>query len=159
MDKPADYPERLMIEPMGEEDIEPVAAIEEDSFSDPWPLEAFRTELENNRLSSYFVARLDGEVIAYIGAWLVHDEVHITTLAVAKHHRRQGIASRLLEALIEAACPQGARYFTLEVRPSNKAALNFYEKCGFTVLGRRHRYYNDEDALIMTRENLQPPGD
>ncbi len=159
INKPADYPERLTIEPMGEEDIEAVAAIEEDSFSDPWPLEAFRTELENNRLASYYVACLDSKVIAYIGAWLVLDEVHITTLAVLKHHRRQGIASRLIETLIEAAYPRGARYFTLEVRPSNKAALSFYEKCGFTVLGRRRRYYKDEDALIMTRENVQTPGD
>lgn len=158
---PPGYSEKLKIGPMSEEDIEAVAAIEQDSFSDPWPLESFQAELEYNRQASYFVARLGTEVIAYIGAWLVVDEVHITTLAVKKSHRRKGIASRLIETLIEAASPGGARYFTLEVRPSNKAALRFYEKYGFSVLGRRRRYYNDEDALIMTREREkgQPPAD
>ena len=43
---------------------------------------------------------------------------------------------------------------TLEVRPSNVIARAFYKKWGFTVRGRRKRYYPDEDALIMTRDNL-----
>jgi len=146
----------MTIEPMGEEDIVVVAAIEKVSFSDPWPLEAFQNELFNNQLAAYYVARLKDRVIAYIGAWLVLDEVHITTLAVEESFRRRGIASRLVEALIEKARAGGARFLTLEVRPSNKAALCFYEKFGFSVLGRRKRYYIDEDALIMTKETPQP---
>ncbi len=154
MGKPAKQPSRLEIEPMGAEDAEAVAAIEKASFSDPWPLEAFYGELQNS-IAFYFVARLNGTVTAYIGAWLVLDEVHITTLAVLEDYRRRGIASRLVEKLIEVTRPRGGRFLTLEVRPSNRAALKFYEKYGFTVSGRRKRYYINEDALIMIREDLQ----
>ncbi len=154
MENKEDYPDHIKIEPMREEDVEAVAAIEKTSFSDPWPIESFRSELHNN-LANYLVARLEGTLIAYIGAWLMLDEVHITTLAVTENHRRRGIASRLVEKLIAEARPRGACFLTLEVRPSNKAAIRFYEKFGFTVLGRRKRYYINEDALVMTKEDLK----
>jgi [ribosomal protein S18]-alanine N-acetyltransferase len=140
---------------MNEEDLAAVAAIENASFSDPWPLSSFSNELFYNRLAVYYVARLEGEVIAYIGSWFVLDEVHITTLAVTEAYRRRGIASRLVEALLEKARSEKAHCLTLEVRPSNTAARSFYEKLGLTVYGRRKRYYSDEDALIMTRHDLR----
>ncbi|HED24031.1 MAG TPA: GNAT family N-acetyltransferase [Firmicutes bacterium] len=82
---------------------------------------------------------------------MIIDEVHITTLAVAEPYRRRGIATRLLQALIQGVGSHRPRSFTLEVRPSNTAARRFYEKQGFAVCGRRLHYYSDEDALIMTR--------
>jgi len=146
--------DNLVIEPMGEEHVPDVAAIETASFSDPWPLESFQSELHNNCRAFYLVARCspEEEIVGYIGAWQVLDEVHITTLAVAEKYRRHGIASRLVETLLAAAAKKGTRFITLEVRPSNMAARKFYEKFGFNTLGRRKRYYSDEDALIMTRE-------
>jgi len=143
-----------IIEPMTEEDLEAVAAIEASSFRDPWPLQSFQTELRHNRHAVYYVIRADGLVIAYIGAWIIIDEVHITTLAVADPYRRRGIATRLIKALLEKARQKGALCLTLEVRPSNTNARCFYEKLGFKVLGRRKRYYCDEDALIMTKRDL-----
>ena len=152
--KPEQEPANLIIEPMHEADIPVVSAIETASFKDPWPLESFVNELQSNDLAIYLVARYSpgDQVIAYIGAWQVLDEVHITTLAVAEEHRRCGVASRLVENLLEITAEQGARYMALEVRPSNKSARRFYEKHGFTVLGQRKRYYVDEDALIMTKD-------
>jgi len=153
-----------IIEPMTEEDLETVAAIEESSFRDPWPLQSFQTELRHNRHAVYYVVRAEGRVIAYIGAWIIIDEVHITTLAVAEPYRRRGIATLLVKALVEKARQRGAHCLTLEVRPSNTNARCFYEKLGFKVLGRRKRYYCDEDALIMTKRDfyfgdLQEGGD
>lgn len=144
----------LLIEPMDEADVDTVTTIETASFSDPWPSESFHTELESNRLAFYLVARIKpkDEAVAYIGAWKVLDEVHITTLAVAEKYRRCGIGSRLVAALVASTVKSGARYLTLEVRPSNITAIKFYEKHGFKTLGRRKRYYVDEDALIMTKE-------
>jgi len=147
----------LNIEPMTHQDLAAVAAIERQSFKDPWSIHSFQTEIETNRLALYLVARLHERVIAYIGAWIVLNEVHITTLAVDKAYRRLGIASRLVMALVEMTGPRGASCLTLEVRPSNTAALRFYEELGFTVLGRRKYYYADEDALIMTKNNLTLP--
>lgn len=144
----------LVIEPMDEADVASVSIIEDSSFSDPWPSQSFYTELESNRLAFYLVARIkNGEkAVAYIGAWQILVEVHITTLAVAEKYRRCGIATRLVEALIEATRSRGARYLALEVRPSNDAAINFYKKHGFKTFGCRKSYYVDEDALIMTKD-------
>jgi ribosomal-protein-alanine N-acetyltransferase len=46
---------------------------------------------------------------------------------------------------------------TLEVKPSNQAALSLYQKFGFIEAGRRRGYYKDtgEDALILWRNGLQ----
>ncbi|OPL11782.1 MAG: hypothetical protein AVO34_07925 [Firmicutes bacterium ML8_F2] len=141
----------ITISPMDTGDIREVSAIEQITFREPWPAESFLTELQTNRLAHYLVARLNDRVIAYIGSWIIIDEVHITTLAVAEDYRYRGIATRLLQALIEEVSSQQPRSYTLEVRPSNTAARRFYEKHGFTVCGRRLHYYSDEDALIMTR--------
>jgi ribosomal-protein-alanine N-acetyltransferase len=149
-------PTVLRIEEMRPADIPEVQAIERTSFTSPWPPQAYRAELETNRLASYLVARIDGRVVAYGGLWLMVDEVHITTFAVHPAWRRRRIGERLLLAMLDLAVDRGAREATLEVRLSNLAARRLYEKYGFRPVGLRPRYYTDdgEDALIMTTETL-----
>ena len=150
-------PVRLLIEPMRLEDLEAVHRIELASFSSPWPPNAYRSELETNRLASYLVARVDGEIVAYGGMWLMVDEAHITTFAVHPAWRRQRVGERLLLAFLDLAVARQAREATLEVRLSNIAARRLYEKYGFRPVGLRPRYYSDngEDALIMTTEPIR----
>lgn len=149
-------PVRLAIEAMRLDDLASVHEIERASFTTPWPATAYRTELESNRLARYFVARAAGRVIGYAGLWIVVDEAHVTTFAVAPAWRRRGIGERLLMALLDVSIDAGAREATLEVRLSNLAARRLYEKFGFRPVGIRPRYYSDdnEDALIMTTEPL-----
>ena len=73
-------------------------------------------------------------------------------VAIDPDHRRQGIASALLDELLAEIDDPAARY-TLEVRQSNLGAIRLYERYGFRSAGRRRRYYQDngEDALIMWR--------
>ena len=61
--------------------------------------------------------------------------------------------------LIDEAIQRGATWVTLEVRVSNHVAQSLYRKYGFTVQGRRPRYYSDnnEDAYIMWSESLRDP--
>jgi ribosomal-protein-alanine N-acetyltransferase len=149
-------PLRLRIEPMRLEDLVDVHQIELASFSSPWPANAYRSELETNRLATYLVARVDDRIVAYGGMWLMVDEAHITTFAVHPAWRRQRIGERLLLAFLDLAIDRHAREATLEVRLSNLAARRLYEKYGFRPVGLRPRYYTDdgEDALIMTTEPL-----
>jgi len=141
------------------EDLPAVHAIEQSSFTAPWPPHAYRSELESNRLAHYLVARAGDTVAAYGGMWLMVDEAHITTFAVHPGWRRQRIGERLLLAFLDVAVDQGAHEATLEVRLSNLAARRLYEKFGFRPVGLRPRYYSDngEDALIMTTEPLAEP--
>jgi len=68
------------------------------------------------------VARYDDRLVGFAGMWLMVDEAHITTFAVRKTWRRQGVGERLLLALLDLAKARGAREATLEVRPSNHPA-------------------------------------
>jgi ribosomal-protein-alanine N-acetyltransferase len=149
-------PLKLDIAAMRVEDIPDVHAVERASFTVPWPAYAFRQELETNRLARYLVVRSGPEVVGYGGIWLLVDEAHVTTFAVSPEHRRSGIGSRLLLALVDLAVELGANVATLEVRISNLDARRLYERFGFRPVGVRPHYYSDnaEDALIMTTEEL-----
>lgn len=137
-------------------DLPEVEAIERASFTTPWPPNAYRSELEDNRLASYLVARVGERVVGYAGMWLMVDEAHITTFAVHPSWRRRRIGERLLLAMLDLAAARRAREATLEVRVSNLAARRLYEKYGFRPVGIRPRYYSDdgEDAIVMTTEPL-----
>jgi ribosomal-protein-alanine N-acetyltransferase len=152
-------PVRILIEAMSLDDLPSVQAIEQASFTTPWPPHAYRSELESNRLATYLVARAEGAIVAYAGIWMMVDEAHITTFAVHPRWRRQRIGELLLLALLDIAKERRAREATLEVRLSNLAARRLYEKYGFRPVGIRPRYYSDdnEDALIMTTEALDQP--
>ncbi len=149
-------PVRLTVQPMGADDIPAVHAIESASFPTPWPPYAFRQELETNRMAHYLVVRAGARVVAYAGVWLMVDEAHVTTFAVLPAYRRRGIGGLLLAELMALSARIGALVVTLEVRLSNAAARDLYQRFGFRPVGVRPRYYTDngEDALIMTTERL-----
>ena len=65
----------------------------------------------------------EDQLVGYAGMWQVVDEAHITNIAVLPGYRGRGIGRMLLEALLKDANVRGARSATLEVRPSNIAAL------------------------------------
>jgi ribosomal-protein-alanine N-acetyltransferase len=73
-------------------------------------------------------------------------------VAVDPDERRTHVATTLLQTLIERVGDPAAQ-FTLEVRTSNRAAIELYERFGFLTAGIRRRYYQDngEDARIMWR--------
>lgn len=150
---------RLRILPMHVDDLPAVQVIEKQSFTTPWPPQAYRSELESNDLAHYISAWLGGRIVAYAGMWLMIDEAHITTFAVDPAWRRRRIGDRLLMVLLDLAIAREARDATLEVRVSNLAARRLYEKFGFRPVGIRPRYYSDdgEDALVMTTPPFTDP--
>lgn len=88
--------------------------------------------------------------------WKILDEAHVTLLAVHPEFRKNGVGSYLLQSLLTTAKTEGLSHATLEVRASNKIALNLYRCHGFREAGRRKKYYsNDEDALILWFNDLQ----
>jgi len=147
----------VVIDDMTLEDIDDVQEVERSSFPVPWPANAFRHELTQNRNARYVVARAGNRVAGYAGLWLMVDEAHITTFAVHPGFRRQRIGERLLQRLFEIAAVMNAEWLTLEVRASNLPAQRLYEKYGFRRAGVRRRYYSDnnEDALIMWTERIK----
>jgi [ribosomal protein S18]-alanine N-acetyltransferase len=151
--------DRIAIGPMREEDVPRVLEIEQESFPSPWPRDAYLRELRDNRLACYLVARDANAVVGYTGMWIILDEAHVTTIAVAPDCRRQRIGERLLVALIAEAMRRGARWITLEVRRTNGGAQALYRKYGFKDIGVRKGYYSDnrEDAIVMWTGNVYEP--
>jgi ribosomal-protein-alanine N-acetyltransferase len=147
----------VIIEAMIPEDIPAVLDIDADSFRVPWTPGLFEQELRCD-FSRNLVARIDGgrgrTVIGYIVCWLVAEEMHVQTLAVRRDMRRRGIASRLVAEMMRFAHRAHVFEASLEVRRSNLAARELYEKFGFRVKGVRPAYYSDvgEDALIMAAD-------
>lgn len=134
------------------DDIEQVVAIDQASFSLPWPERSFRYELTDNPSSRSWVAEADGRIVGMIVAWLLVDEAHIATIATHSDYRGRGIAKKLLTHALRKMADEGAVSSFLEVRESNAIAQEMYRKFGFDVSGRRPRYYkdNDEDAILMS---------
>ncbi len=84
------------------------------------------------------------------------DEAEIITIGVTRDARRGGHGGRLLQASIDSAKLYGAAKMFLEVAEDNTGARALYEKCGFTICGRRNDYYDHGagkiDALIYELE-------
>ena len=148
--------ERLQ-DPATDADLDAIMALEDASFTNPWTRDAFVWELHNSDVTRVYLLRdAAGRIVAFCACWVIFDELHINTLAVAPEARRQGWATTLLRGIVEEAVRAGATRATLEVRASNDAALRLYQRLGFHVAARRPGYYTkpEEDGLILWRESL-----
>ncbi len=124
--------------------------LESACFSVPWSEAMFEGEL-HNPATVYRVICHEGEVIAYMGMWLVADEGQITNVAVSPQYRRRGLARQLIQTFIDIGREASLSCLTLEVRVGNSGAIALYEGFGFQQVGRRKNYYEGkEDALLMT---------
>ena len=146
---------QLIFRAMTTEDADAVAEIEEKSFAMPWKRDDFWREAQNE-LATYIVGELDGKIVAYAGAWVSFNQAEVMSVAVVPELRGQGVGTILFGELIQAVKARGATAITLEVRPSNTAAIKLYQSFGLKSVGRRRGYYldNGEDALIMWNTKL-----
>lgn len=146
---------RLTFRAMTQDDADAVAEIEEKSFAMPWKRDDFWREAKNE-LATYIVGELDGKIVAYAGAWVSFNQAEVMSVAVEPELRGRGVGTILFGELIKAVKLRGARAITLEVRPSNTAAIKLYKSFGLRSVGRRRGYYldNGEDALIMWNTRL-----
>ena len=141
------------IKPLEECHLEDIIVVEENSFSTPWSIDAFRGEL-TNELAHYWVAEIDSKVVGYFGIWYIFNEGHITNVAVHSDYRGYGIGKKLLDYDLKQAVGNGINAITLEVIPSNKVAIEMYTKFGFEAVGKRKDYYTKpvEDGFVFWLE-------
>src|SRR5260370_38010771 len=125
----------VVIDDMTLDDIDAVQEVERSSFPVPWPANAFRHELTQNRNARYVVARSGDVIVGYAGLWLMVDEAHITTFAVHPDHRRQRIGERLLQRLFQGPAGMDAGWLGPEGRAANPAAQEVYREDGFRRRG------------------------
>ena len=148
----------VLIRKMTHADLEQVIAIDQMSFSLPWPQRSFQYELDENFVSRSWVAEVDGRIAAMMVGWMMMDELHIATIATHSDYRGRGIGKKILiHALCRARDDEGLVRAFLEVRENNVVALQMYRSLGFVEDGRRKEYYkdNNEDAILMSLNDLE----
>jgi len=133
--------------------VSQVAELERQCFHDPWSERSIASEL-SNPLALWLVAVEGDTVVGYVGSQTVPPETDMMNVAVNLERRREGIAERLIDALVTELKAIGSTSLALEVRASNVPAIRLYEKLGFLEVGRRKNYYRNprEDALILRKE-------
>lgn len=144
----------IKIVPMNADHLDELERLERSCFSRPWSRKMLAEELENECAAFLVAEGADsGEVLGYAGLLVVADEGYITNVAVFPQFRRRGVAGQLLEVFLRFAQANRLAFLTLEVRPSNAAAIALYSRYDFWEEGRRKNYYDlpREDALILTR--------
>jgi ribosomal-protein-alanine N-acetyltransferase len=143
---------------MRPQDVPDVMEIESVSFGrHHWSEDSFYNEMNNQVGRYYALINTDlPKLIGYLGFWLILDEAHITTVAVKPEYRGNSLGELMLVQGLERCLSNSIHWVTLEVRVTNYNAQNLYYKYGFSSVGVRPKYYQDnqEDALIMTTPNI-----
>jgi ribosomal-protein-alanine N-acetyltransferase len=143
---------RLMLDDLAE-----IEEIERSSYPTPWSRSMFAGELAKPSsicLGGFEADEEDSALIGYLIVSRYVDAWHVMNVAVDPDHRGRGVATMLLERLFEVTADDARRGYTLEVRVSNRKAIDLYERLGFRSRGLRRGYYTDnrEDALIMWKD-------
>ncbi len=148
--------ETVSIGPMTLTHLDAVMPYEQEMFgTEAWSVDGYRDELADTRHRRYVVALGSaGELLGWAGVRVVGGEADILTVGVIPAARRQGIAVRLVHALLGEARRLGAGTAFLEVRVDNSAAQALYEREGFVQVGVRRGYYDGGrvDAVTMRRD-------
>src|SRR5574344_204842 len=131
-------------------DCKRIAELEKECFSLPWSADSVVESL-NQDCTLFLKAEYEGQIVGYIGLYRFFDEGDITNIAVTSLYRRNNIAKKLIESIIEKCKNLGVHEITLEVRESNIKAISLYEKTGFVDIGIRKDFYEKpiENAKIM----------
>jgi [ribosomal protein S18]-alanine N-acetyltransferase len=146
-------PHEAQFEPITEERLDDVIAVENRVYDHPWTRGNFADSLRAGYQAQLLAA--DGVVLGYFVAMKGVDEVHLLNLTVAPEHQGEGWGRLMLDALAVWARGQGAQWLWLEVRVSSTRAQRIYERQGYRRVGERKKYYpftqgRREDAVVMS---------
>ena len=145
------------VRPMQTLDVDKVYAIELAAHRAPWSSGIISDcvmvgydcrileigSLEEPQLASYIISRYSESVC------------HVLNLCVAPALQGKGYGRILLQDVIDNPLVSDISLVYLEVRPSNHVALRLYQKMGFSQIGIKEGYYQDEngieDAIILQK--------
>ena len=103
----------IAIRRMQIEDLDAVVTIENITFPKPWTRDSFSHDLTDNPAARWLVAEVQGQVVGFVGMWVIFDQSEVTNIAVHPEHRREGIGRLLLAAGLQYVANLGASSCTL----------------------------------------------
>ncbi len=137
---------------LSKEDVSIILGLYQTDFSDGWNKEQLISSFD----SGYFLcigAFLEDELVGVITATKSFEDADIEGIVTKNQFRNRGIASTLMNRLIEELSKSKVKNIFLEVRESNSVAIALYKKFNFKLISQRKKYYsNGENALIFKRE-------
>jgi len=140
-------------------DLENLFLLENQCFKSPWKKSDLEYELTKNPINKVLICLDNDKIIGFIDYMITFNSATISQIGVDKAYRNKGIASKLLNLMEESFPKDGddeVETVTLEVRESNKPALNLYLKDGYEIVVKKPHYYDDgEDAIYMVKRLLK----
>jgi [ribosomal protein S18]-alanine N-acetyltransferase len=145
-----------LVEPATLRDAPRLAQLHAASFHRGWGDGEFESMIaERNTLVHRL--RLGRKIIGFAVSRIGADEAEILSIAIDADQRGRGLSRNLLLTHLGHLAGRGVRRIFLEVEENNAPARRLYERCGFAIIGRRERYYQQAsgeqlNALLMRRD-------
>ena len=108
----------------------------------------------SNPYVKLYTYSVDKNVVAFIQYEDIYDRFELDNIYVLKEYRNKGIASTLMEFMINEGKNKNINNITLEVREDNVNAINLYKKYGFVEKAIRNNYYNNCNGILMEKEMM-----
>lgn len=121
------------------EDCAAMATLAQQSMPYPWNEQAFMASYKAGHLG--WVVELNANLAGYLVAANTVDCFELLSTCVDQNYRRQGIAKQLIDQLVCYARLHQVDRILLEVRVSNKMAIQCYQQYGFEQIALRRDYY------------------
>jgi [ribosomal protein S18]-alanine N-acetyltransferase len=144
--------ENLTIAKVELADIPELKTIEIECSLSPWTISAYEDEQRRADSVMLKMQSADGGIVGFIvGRVPAHGEAAIYNIGTKSKYRRQGVGSNLLGQFRNVCVERQMSSIWLEVRVSNRPAIDFYESHGFVSKGLRRNFYSNpmEDAILM----------
>ena len=111
-----------------------------------------KEDIKNNQFTNYLTYLTNGEPVAFINYYIMYERAELNYIFVKEEERKKGIASKMLEYMLNNLKEECIETIDLEVNSLNKKAINLYQKYGFKTVSIRKKYYNGIDGFLMLKE-------
>lgn len=139
-------------------DIDLLARLQELCFDQPWGRDFVARMFAVSGGFSVLLkvnARTGRVPVGFAMCQLVAGEAELLTLGVLPDYCGRGLGRYLLRSCMEKALARGASVMYLEVSEKNLAAQRLYAAAGFSVIGRRVKYYKEIDGSQTDALNMR----
>jgi ribosomal-protein-alanine N-acetyltransferase len=150
---------QIEIVPMRAESVAEVIKIAEECGLSYWSEADYRAELDRAGSYAFQAESMPGQAVTgfIIMRLITIKDSHypasfeILNIAVKENYRKTGIGTLLIQSTLNIANKNSPANIRLEVRTSNKPAIEFYKKHGFRPEHVRRNFYSNpvEDGIVM----------
>ncbi len=143
----------LVVRRMQLSDVNEIARLEKNTFSDAWTEKGILDTLHQQQ-AFVIIGEIDDKVVGYCIVYYVLDEAEVARIAVDDACKRQGVGRAILKEVEDICKEKEITRILLDVRESNETARAFYRNYGFVEDGIRKNFYEmpKEHAVLMSKD-------